>query len=72
MPPSVNSAKKRKLGETLKMERSICVLCGWDKAPCDRHRIKYGSDGGKYTLGNTLSVCPNCHRMIHMNLLKIK
>ena len=70
--PLVSSSLRRKYGETLKMDRSICILCGWNKAPCDRHRIKYGSNGGIYTLGNTLSVCPNCHRLIHAGLLQIK
>ena len=69
---TVNSKKKRKFGKVLNMDRSFCVLCGWDKAPCDRHRIKYGVDGGKYEKGNVMSVCPNCHRLIHMGLLKIK
>jgi len=43
-----------------------CSLCGWDKAPCDRHRIKCGSDGGRYEKGNVIIVCPNCHRAIHL------
>lgn len=70
----VNHTKKnkKKRDEALNIDRSTCTLCGWNKAPCDRHRIKYGCNGGEYTLGNVLSVCPNCHRLIHMNLLKIK
>lgn len=69
---SGGNVKRKKLGEAFDMDRSKCSLCGWDKAPCDRHRIVFGCDGGKYTLGNTLSVCPNCHRLIHMGLLTIK
>lgn len=69
---SVGNAKRKRMhGETENMERSICLICGWNKAPCDRHRIKLGCDGGKYTLGNVLSVCPNCHRLIHMGLLDL-
>ncbi len=59
-------------GEVADMDHSECSLCGWDKAECDRHRMKFGCDGGKYTLGNTISVCPNCHRLIHRGKLKIK
>ena len=69
---NMSYAKRKKLGETLNMDRSSCILCGWDKAPCDRHRIKYGCNGGTYTLGNTVSLCPNCHRLIHMDLIRLK
>jgi len=54
------------------MDNTSCALCGWDKTYCDRHRIKYGAKGGKYIKGNLISVCPNCHRLIHTGLLKIK
>ena len=61
-----------KYGKTLNIDRSMCVLCGWDKTPCDRHRVVFGCNGGKYTIKNVISVCPNCHRMLHMGLLEIK
>lgn len=48
-----------------------CSLCGWD-GPCDIHRIIFGKDGGEYTKGNVLEVCPNCHRLIHLGKLQIK
>ena len=54
------------------LHSSECFICGWDKAECDVHRIVYGCDGGKYIKGNVLPVCPNCHRLIHRGLLKIK
>jgi hypothetical protein len=40
----------------------VCQKCGWDKAPCDRHRIdpKKG-----YFKENVLVLCPNCHRLEH-------
>jgi hypothetical protein len=37
-----------------------CSLCGWDKAPCDRHR-KNPNIG--YTIDNVIILCPNCHRI---------
>lgn len=67
-----NRYHKKKYGETAEMDRSACMVCGWDKTLCDRHRIKLGCDGGQYTLGNVLVVCPNCHRLIHRGLLKLK
>ena len=39
---------------------SACEKCGWDKAPCDRHR-KVPSKG--YVRGNVEVLCPNCHRI---------
>lgn len=50
-----------------KIDNSKCSVCGWDKAPCDRHRIKH--DEG-YKPENILVLCPNCHRLIHLGLLK--
>lgn len=40
-----------------------CSICGW-VGPCDKHRIKPGRDGGKYTKDNIVVVCPNCHRLL--------
>lgn len=37
-----------------------CKICGWDKAPCDRHR-KNPSLG--YIKRNVIILCPNCHRI---------
>ena len=47
-----------------------CTICGWD-GPCDTHRIIPGKDGGKYVKGNVISICPNCHRLIHRGLLSL-
>jgi len=67
----INSAKRRQLKNMPNLDCSKCALCGWDKATCDRHRIKFGRDGGTYTLGNIMVVCPNCHCLIHRGLLVI-
>lgn len=60
MPYSFTDKRKMRLGEFVK-----CVLCGWD-GPCDIHRIIPGVLGGKYTIENIQSVCPNCHRLLHL------
>jgi uncharacterized protein with PIN domain len=52
----------------LALDTSKCSLCG-EVIPCDKHRIIHGKDGGKYESGNVISVCPNCHRKIHLNLI---
>lgn len=43
-----------------------CVLCG-HTGICDRHRIKKGIDGGKYTEGNVLILCAKCHNKLHID-----
>ncbi len=51
-------AVRKKLGK-------ICVLCGWDKAPCDVHHKIRRSKGGRNTICNGIVLCPNCHRLAH-------
>lgn len=55
-----------------KFPNLFCILCGWDKGPCDRHRIIYGKNGGQYTDGNVISLCPNCHRLLHLGLISVE
>ncbi len=45
-----------------------CEECGWNKAFCDRHRIK--KEVG-YRKGNVVILCPNCHRLITLGLLTL-
>lgn len=47
-----------------------CVICCW-RGPCDTHRIVPGQYGGRYVAGNMLTICPNCHRLIHSGLLNL-
>lgn len=51
-----------------KIENSKCELCGWDEAPCDRHRLipELG-----YVKENIKILCPNCHRKITLGILII-
>lgn len=45
-----------------------CEICGW-KGPCDVHRkIPQGS----YNLKNIMSSCPNCHRLIHRDMMIVE
>lgn len=52
----------------------ICQLCG-EKAPfitadgkpyLETHHIRWLSEGGSDTIDNTVAVCPNCHRKLHI------
>jgi hypothetical protein len=51
------------------LENKTCEVCGWDKAPCDRHREN--SEKG-YTKTNVHILCPNCHRLVTLGLIEIK
>lgn len=46
-----------------------CAICGWNKTSCDVHHIIPVSNGGKNEITNLITLCPNCHRMIHRNLI---
>ena len=57
--------RRRRLGITHE-----CAICGW-QGLCDVHRRVFGKEGGEYTKNNTISICPNCHRLLHGNELCI-
>lgn len=46
-----------------------CEICKWDITTRDIHHIKAVSEGGTNEIENLISVCPNCHRMIHNNFI---
>lgn len=54
-----------------KQHKHTCQLCGWNKTICDIHHKIPLHRGGKNIEENLVLVCPNCHRLIHKNLLKI-
>jgi 5-methylcytosine-specific restriction protein A len=52
----------------------VCQLCG-QKAPFNNkegipylecHHIEWLSEGGSDTIENTVALCPNCHRKMHV------
>lgn len=69
MPQSLGSRIRK---DTIdRIENKKCINCGWE-GPCDRHRINPGQNGGKYEVGNIVVLCPNCHRLLHLNKLEIR
>jgi len=57
------------LGGKQWIKNKKCELCGWDKGPCDRHRI----DGKKgYSKQNVKILCPNCHRLVTLGVIKLQ
>ncbi len=63
-PPSGNYARKQ-------LRKPACELCGYNKAPCDIHRIVPGAKGGKYVEDNVITLCPNCHREVTIGVTDI-
>ena len=57
------------MADKFRIDNSICSVCGWNKAPCDRHRIN--PDAGYYE-ENVIVLCPNCHRLEGLGLLDKK
>lgn len=43
-----------------RLRKDACECCGWNEARCDLHRI---IPGGPYIGENTITLCPNCHRV---------
>jgi hypothetical protein len=62
---------KLKQGRIHDINTNRCSVCDW-LGPCDKHRIKHGEEGGKYQDGNVAVLCPNCHRLLHMEKLRLK
>ena len=48
-----------------------CVLCGYDRV-VQIHHIIQRSKGGSEKLSNLITLCPNCHRLVHDGIIKIK
>ena len=46
-----------------------CEVCGWNQGPRDIHHVLPITQGGKNELCNLITLCPNCHRLVHRNLL---
>lgn len=68
--------KKNKLinKKAFKKSHGKCAICGLSLyETLDVHRWKVeGKDGGKYTKGNSITLCSNHHRLVHAEKIKIK
>lgn len=61
----------RTVKKILKRMNLPCSLCGWyhENIVCDIHHIIEKKNGGNDDHDNLTYVCPNCHRLIHNNLI---
>ena len=46
-----------------------CENCKWQIGPRDVHHIIPVCEGGKNKITNLITLCPNCHRLAHRDLL---
>lgn len=49
-----------------------CERCGWNLSSCDIHHIIPKSDGGTNNRSNLIVLCPNCHRLAHQRIKRLK
>ena len=61
--------RKRKGSQQLRKQGfgMKCEICGWEKEKCDIHRK---DPGGSYTGENVITLCPNCHRLAHIQYIQ--
>jgi hypothetical protein len=59
--------------KSFKRRNKKCAICNEaDYDLLDSHRWRVpGSENGKYTTDNTVSLCVKCHRLLHKGRLKI-
>ena len=51
-------------------DNKICAICGQNEYPINVvHHIKSRFKGGADNPNNLITVCPNCHEMIHKNII---
>lgn len=59
--------------KVFKKSCGCCAICRVDTYELlDVHRWKVeGKDGGKYKKSNSISLCSNCHRLVHADIITI-
>jgi hypothetical protein len=65
--------RKKLIDKKLKKKvDGACALCGENNYNLlDAHRIIPGKNNGRYTEGNTLSLCVKCHRKVHSGEIEL-
>lgn len=66
-PKSILDMSKTTTVKLIRRAKISCVICGWDKSTCDIHHIKHKSKKGSNDNSNLIILCPNCHRIAHVN-----
>ncbi len=50
---------------------SSCCICGWQECKIDLCHIIPHKNGGDYSINNIVPLCPNHHRVLDRNLLRV-
>lgn len=51
-------------------DNKVCQICGQNEYPINMiHHVKERKNGGKDDSNNLVTVCPNCHSMIHKKII---
>jgi hypothetical protein len=69
---SIMDLSKRTTIKILKRMNLPCSYCGWTVkgAVGDVHHIIEKKNGGTDDMDNITYICPNCHRLVHSNIIK--
>lgn len=54
---------------TYKKQNPYCENCEWQETICDLHHIIPLSKGGTNDHLNLITLCPNCHRLVHRGII---
>ncbi|AIW03682.1 HNH endonuclease [Bacillus phage Pascal] len=60
-----NTPKNKVRQQVKERDGNWCLLCGKPPSGLHLHRIKYGSQGGKYEKDNCVQLCNEDHALIH-------
>ncbi len=60
---------KREYSNKKIISKLSCEICSWNEAARDVHHIIPIKNNGTDDLSNLISLCPNCHRKTHSNLI---
>jgi len=69
-PKSITELSGRTIAKMFTRAGISCSICGWDKSRLDIHHIVYKKDGGGDEHSNLITLCPNCHREAHADLIQ--
>lgn len=59
----INQPKVRAL--VIERDGNWCLLCGRPPKGLHLHRVRYGSEGGKYEVDNCVQLCGEHHAFVH-------
>ena len=59
--------KRAVRNQVIERDGDWCLLCGRPPKGLHLHRVRYGSEGGKYEVGNCVQLCGEHHALVHSN-----